>query len=77
MRQCREKGWRYILTHKDTHPPTAGEDYVLLDEPTKRQLKASERKTGRVPVLLLAHLRYPTTATPRQGSFASFSVQFL
>lgn len=46
MRQCRENGWRYIFTHKDSRQPTAGEDYALLDEADKETVEGIGKEKG-------------------------------
>ena len=49
MKICREYGWKYIFTHKDTRQPYAGKEYAVLDDEEKgiRRNIGKEKGTGK------------------------------
>ena len=48
MGQCRDYGWEYLITHKDTRQRTVGKDYGLLgEEKTEVGSVGKESGTGR------------------------------
>lgn len=49
MELCRENGWRYIVTQKETRQPTVAENYALLDreEVTEVERIGKEKGKGR------------------------------
>ena len=46
MRLCRENGWHYLLTHKDTRQKAVEEDYALLGDEEKTLVEGIGREKG-------------------------------
>lgn len=46
MEICRQNGWEYIFTHKDTRQKTVGEDYKDLEEEDKITVKSIGPEVG-------------------------------